>query len=174
MTEIGTGSGVSVYRDEAGALHVVDACTGGLYTAVFVTGLIAGLTGLAGTGMFGLGLIRGTGLWILGAVLLGVGAVAGGVLRFAWRRLRGRRDAPVADKRSVAIFDLPAEVLRDGRGRVAGPLTACTVRRKMQWASSSPRLVVIHPGGEWTLCHGNPFGGGLGTIEDALRRHGVG
>ncbi|PRC48344.1 hypothetical protein C6A85_80320 [Mycobacterium sp. ITM-2017-0098] len=57
---------------------------------------------------------------------------------------------------------------RDGTGTIIAPLDQVRFERRMQMTSSSPKLVAVAPAGVYVLKRGNPFGGGVGTLDQVL------
>ena len=50
------------------------------------------------------------------------------------------------------------------------PLNQVHFQRRMQFGSSSPKLVALTPQGEFVLGRGNPFAGGIGDLDRVLTR----
>ncbi|MCV7289501.1 hypothetical protein H7J87_29675 [Mycolicibacterium wolinskyi] len=105
---------------------------------------------------------------VVGAVLLGVGLLAGVGLAATARALRRRRLAPLHTFTPVAVFDRAQRVYRDGAGQIIAPLDQVRFERHMQLTSSSPKLVAVTPVGVRVLKRGNPFGGGVGNLDEVL------
>jgi hypothetical protein len=162
MIELGAGSGVKILEDGE-RLLIVDSRTSSLSVVVFVLGL---LTFILGGGGIALAVAASAAA---GLGLLGAGALFGLGLALALRALLRRRRRPAGELAPHALIDLGARTLCDGSGRVLAPLAQVRFRRKFQLGSSSPALCASFAGGELILARGNPFAGGLGTLEDALR-----
>lgn len=104
----------------------------------------------------------------LGATLLIIAIAAGligGLLINSRRRTRRR---PLSTFTPVAIIDRVQRVYRDHSGRFVVPLDQVRFERRMQLTSSSPKLVAVTPSGTHLLKRGNPFGGGIGRIDEVL------
>ncbi|CAA0096614.1 Uncharacterised protein [Mycolicibacterium vanbaalenii] len=104
----------------------------------------------------------------LGASLLLIGiatAVIAGFLIGARRRTRQR---PLSTFTPVAVIDRTHRVYRDRFGRFVVPLDQVRFTRRMQLTSSSPKLVAVTPAGTHLLKRGNPFGGGIGRVDEVL------
>jgi hypothetical protein len=148
---------------------VVDRGNGPPAVLAFVAGVVTLVFG--GFGAVGLAAIAlGNGAvpaWLC-ATLLAVGLAAAAVTVAAVRHIRHTRSIPVRHYRPVAVFDRAARVYRDADGRVVAPLDTVTFHRRMQWGSSSPKLVAETPSGAHVLLRGNPFAGGLGDLDSVL------
>ncbi|ORX18916.1 hypothetical protein AWC31_12870 [Mycolicibacterium wolinskyi] len=66
------------------------------------------------------------------------------------------------------MFDRAQRVYRDGAGQIIAPLDQVRFERHMQLTSSSPKLVAVTPVGVRVLKRGNPFGGGVGNLDEVL------
>jgi len=161
---LGAGSGVKIVQEQQ-RLLVVDTGTSALTVAAFVLGLLTLIPGGFGAAMLAVGQIA------VGLGFVGAAALFGAGLVLALRTLRRRRSRPLGELTASLVIDLAARTLCDGCGRVLAPLDRVRFRRKFQIGSSSPALVAAHDGRERLIARGNPFAGGLGTLEDALRRH---
>ena len=104
----------------------------------------------------------------VGAVFLAVGVVAGVAMFVTARRIRRRRRRPLSSFTPVAVFDRAQRLYRDGAGEVLAPLDQVRFERGMQMTSSSAKLVAVTPWGTHLLKRGNPFGGGIGTLDRVL------
>jgi len=158
-------------------LVVVDRNVNWLYTAGFVLALLTFIPGVAGIVFLIMGLAGGgMPLWVA-FIPLAVALVCGSIFVRVVRAVGNRRSKPLGESRIVAVFDLADGVLRDASEAPLAPLEQVRVQRKMQLTSSSPMLVArfgAHGQHEIVLARGNPFAGGLGAIEPALRERGVG
>ncbi|MCV7153350.1 hypothetical protein H7I57_19370 [Mycobacterium pyrenivorans] len=68
----------------------------------------------------------------------------------------------------MAVFDRAQRVYRDGADQAVAPLDQVRFERRMQMTSSSPQLVAVTPWGTHILKRGNPFGGGIGRVDEVL------
>lgn len=84
------------------------------------------------------------------------------------RALRRRRRAPLNTFAPVAVFDRQRRAYLNGAGQLVAPLDQIRFERRMQVTSSSPKLVAVTPGGSYVLKRGNPFGGGIGSLDEVL------
>ena len=48
------------------------------------------------------------------------------------------------------------------------PMGEVRFARRLQFGSSSPKLVAVTPGGTKVLKRGNPFDGGVGNVDELL------
>jgi hypothetical protein len=101
-------------------------------------------------------------------VLLLVGLAFGAGMLFGVRSIRRRRRAPLSAFTATAVFDRAHRVYRDGAGAPVAPLDQVRFERRMQATSSSAMLVVVTPAGARVLKRGNPFGGGVGNLDQVL------
>lgn len=171
MVEIGSGSGVKIVEDGE-RLLVVDTRTASLAVVIFVLVLVTLFPGGAGIVLVSVGLSKGA-FWAWALLPVGVAALAGALL-VVTIRLHGRRKrAPLEQLVPLAVIDLTARTLCDGAGRSLAPLDSVRFHRAFQIGSSSPALAVSFGGQKLVLARANPFAGGLGTLEDALRAHGL-
>ncbi|ULP38998.1 hypothetical protein MJO55_11645 [Mycolicibacterium rufum] len=133
----------------------------GVLTLVFVgfgvVAVIAGVRGAA-TAQFA----------VIGGAILVSGIGFGAALVFTVAALRRRRRRPLASFTPVAVFDRAHRVYRDGTGAAIAPLDQVRFERRMQRTSSSPKLVAVTPSDVRILKRGNPFGGGIGSLDTIL------
>ncbi len=166
MTELGSGSGVKIVQDGQ-RLRIVNTRTASLATLAFVLSLLTLLPGAGGA----VAMVQGT--WTLGLILVAIGGLAAAGLAVTIAAIRRRRRTPLGELVPVAIIDLEARVLCDGAGRVLAPLEQVRFQRTFQIGSSSPGLAAVFSGQRLMLARGNPFAGGLGSLEAALRQRGL-
>lgn len=135
----------------------------GVLTVVFVGfGAVAVASAVLGADTPGFGMIGGA------VLVAGVGFAAATVFTAAAMRRRRRR--PLLSFSPVAVFDRAGRVYRDGTGAVIAALDTVRFERRMQMTSSSPKLVAVTPSGVRTLKRGNPFGGGVDSLDTILTR----
>lgn len=104
----------------------------------------------------------------VGIGFLGLGLAFGTEVVFLVRSIRRRRAAPLNTFTPVAVFDRARGTYRGGtRGSVVA-LDQVRIERRMQVASSSAMLVAVTPSGPRILKRGNPFGGGIGNLDQVL------
>lgn len=114
---------------------------------------------------------------IVGTVMLAVGVATGVAMYLTVRGIRRRRRRPLSSFTPVAVLDRAHGVYRAGTGQILAPLDQVRFERRMQITSSSSALVAVTPVGTHVLKRGNPFGGGIGTLDQVLNalmggRHG--
>lgn len=164
-------SGQFVVAEDGPKVVVIDRGGGSMQILLFVLLVIAlvfGGFGLA-TLVMTVSSLRSGVPAAISAALLGVGILAAAAIVYAARSLRRRRLAPLQSHRPVAVFDRALRTVIDAEGRSVARLDQVRIERRMQIGSSSPKLVVLTPAGEWELMRGNPFGGSIGNLDEALR-----
>lgn len=109
-----------------------------------------------------------TNLAVIGAAVLAIGVAAGVAVFLTATRIRDRQRRPLTSFTPVAVFDRTNRLFRDGSGQVVAPLDQVRFERRMQVTSSSSKLVAVTPVGAFDLKRGNPFGGGIGTLDQVL------
>jgi hypothetical protein len=169
MVELGAGSGVKILGDGQ-RLVVCDTRTGPLHTAAFVLALLALIPAGGGVAL----LVAGPrALAPAAAILTAFGALCGLGLALILRVIRRRRAAPFDALTPLVVIDLVGRRLLDGGGRALAPLARVRFHRQRQLGSSEPALVASFANTTLVLARGNPFAGGLGTLERALHRAGL-
>jgi hypothetical protein len=156
-------TGGLVVTDDGRRVLVFDRRTGALTVMAFVLGVVTLVVG--GFGL--VALVAGVPSRTLGAVFLAVGLVLAALTFVVVRKFRRRRSQPLHECRSVAVIDRKLGLFSYGGGAVA-PLDQVRFARKFQIGSSSPKLVVVTPGGTKVLKRGNPFDGGVGNVDEVL------
>lgn len=153
-----------VIAENGPQIVVIDRGGGAREIAAFVVGVLALIC--AG---FGVVALFTTDLpAAVGAAFVGVGLAFGTEVVFLVRSLRRRRSAPLNTFTPVAVFDRAHRVYRDGAGAPVAPLDQVRFERRMQATSSSAMLVAVTPAGTRVLKRGNPFGGGVGNLDQVL------
>ncbi|WP_264025417.1 hypothetical protein [Mycolicibacterium pyrenivorans] len=104
----------------------------------------------------------------LGTILLAVGVSAAVVAGFMIRSAYRIRRRALSTFTPLAVFDRAQRVYRDGADQAVAPLDQVRFERRMQMTSSSPQLVAVTPWGTHILKRGNPFGGGIGRVDEVL------
>lgn len=105
---------------------------------------------------------------VIGALILAVGVIAAVAMYFCAKAIRSRKRRPLTAFTPVAVFDRAQRIYRDGAGEVVAPLDQVRFERRLQLTSSSPKLVAVSPYGDRVLKRGNPFGGGIGDLDQVL------
>lgn len=163
--------GAVVVAEDGPLVVVVDRGTGPLAVLAFVLGVVALVCG--GFGAIALvSAVTSDGdpgvPASVGCGLFAIGAVAAAATFAVIRTIRGSRAKPLSGYRPVAVFDRARGVCVDGNGVVVSPLAHVRFQRSMQLTSSSPKLVAMTPHGSWVLARGNPFFGGIGSLDAVL------
>jgi hypothetical protein len=156
-------TGGLVVTDDGRRVLVFDRRTGALATLAFVLGVLTLVVG--GFGI--VTLVAGTPSRAVGAGFAAVGAVFAVLTFVVVRKFRSRRTQPLHQCRPVAVLDRKLGLFSYGGGAIV-PLTEVRFARSFQIGSSSPKLVALTPGGTKTLKRGNPFDGGVGTVDEIL------
>ncbi len=159
---VAESSGIAVV-EQGGTLWVVDRKTGWVSTAIFVTGLNAGI-GLLG----GFALLFTVGWAGLIPMLFGGLGVVGLMAILRWKRTR--EAAPLTSLPVLCALDPNRRAVTDASGQAFASFEQVELKRAFQVASSSPALELVHPGGKILLVRGNPFGGGIDDVEHVLRQ----
>ena len=120
-------------------------------------------------GGFGsVGLISDALPTMIGAIFLAVGVLLAAVTFMVVTKFRRRRRRPLHECRPVAVIDRKLGLFSYCGGAVLA-LDQVRFARKLQIASSSPKLVAITPGGTRVLTRTNPLDGALGNVGEILR-----
>lgn len=109
----------------------------------------------------------------VGLILFAVGMF---IVIIFWRILLYRKkvnDIPVTDLETICIFDFVNDNLLDGLQNILSPLSEVYLQRKMQLTSSSPQLIVTWRSGTLSIVKGNPFSGGIDSVEKTLMAKGL-
>ncbi len=149
-------TGGLVVTDDGRRVLVFDRRTGALATLAFVLGVLTLVVG-------GFGIVT----LVAGTPSRAVGAVFAVLTFVVVRKFRSRRTQPLHQCRPVAVLDRKLGLFSYGGGAIV-PLTEVRFARSFQIGSSSPKLVALTPGGTKTLKRGNPFDGGVGTVDEIL------
>ena len=156
-------TGGLVVTDDGRRVLVFDRCTGALTVLAFVLGV---LTLVAG-GFGDVALAAAVPSRALGAAFLAGGLVFAAATYAVVRKIRHRRSQPLHECRPVAVIDRKLGLFSYGGGAVV-PMDQVRFARRLQIGSSSPKLVAVTPGGTHVLKRGNPFDGGVGTVDELL------
>jgi hypothetical protein len=156
-------TGGLVVTDDGRRVLVFDRGTGALTVLTFVLGVFTVVVG--GFGL--VAVITATPSRAVGAAFLAVGLVVAAGAYAAFRKFRRRRSRPLHECRPVAVIDRKLGIFSYGGGAIV-PLDQVRFARKLQIGSSSPKLVAVTPGGTHVLKRGNPFDGGVGTVDQVL------
>jgi hypothetical protein len=156
-------TGGLIVTDDGRRVLVFDRGTGALTVLAFVLGVLTLV--VAGFGV--VALVAAVPSRAVGAAFLAVGLVIAAATYAVVRKFRRRRSRPLHECRSVAVIDRKLGLFSYCGGAVV-PLGQVRFARKFQIGSSSPKLVVVTPGGTKVLKRGNPFDGGVGDVDEVL------
>ncbi len=156
-------TGGLVVTDDGRRVNIFDRRTGALAVTAFVLGVLTLVVG----GFGAVALITSSPSAAAGAAFLGAGVVFAVLLFVVARKFRQRRSQPLHACRSVAVLDRKLNLFSYGGGALV-QLDQVRFARRMQIASSSPKLVAVTPGGTKVLKRGNPFDGGVGNVDEVL------
>lgn len=154
-------TGGLVVTDDGRRVLVFDRGTGRLAVTAFVLGIVTLVVGGFGAvALFSLSAALGAAF-----LAVGVAAAVGAVL--VVRRFRKRRAQPLHACKPVAVMDRKLNLFSYAGGAVI-QLDQVRFERRMSLGSSSPKLVAVLPNGSRVLKRGNPFDGGIGTVDEVL------
>jgi len=80
---------------------------------------------------------------------------------------------PADQLETICTFDFDSNNLLDSRQNILTPINQAYITRKMQITSSSPELLLCWNGGSVGIVKGNPFSGGIASIEKVLLSKGI-
>ncbi|MGW0158530.1 hypothetical protein ACWDUN_04330 [Mycobacterium sp. NPDC003323] len=164
MTRIIAEQGGLVVAEDGQHIVVIDRGNGAGEITAFVLLIVTLVFG----GFGALVLLTPIGVpRIVGVALIAIGLATGASVYAILRKLRSARNAPLDAFTPVAVFDREQRTYRDVTGRRV-PLNQIRIHRQMQLTSSSPRLVITTPHGTDVLKRANPFGGGIGNLDEVL------
>jgi len=172
MLKLAESSGTVIYENE-NKLYIARKPAQWTSTFLFVSGLLAFI-------LFSNGILQ---LFVFNTQFhnsqtIGIIGIGLGIL-FAlifWRILAYRKKInalPLNEMKWTCIIDLSGNNLLDGQENILAPLEQVQLSRKMQFTSSSPELVLIWDKHILSLVEGNPFSGGIATVEKALISKGI-
>ncbi|MGV0645122.1 hypothetical protein [Mycolicibacterium sp. XJ879] len=156
-------TGGLVVTDDGRRVLVIDRGTGPSAVLAFVLGVLVLVAGGFGV----VALVTGTPSAALGAALVAAAVVLAVSAVVVVRRIRRNRGRPLNECRPVAVIDRKLGLF-SYRGGAIVQLDQVRFARRLQIGSSSPKLVAVTPGGTKVLKRGNPFDGGVGSIDEIL------
>jgi hypothetical protein len=156
-------TGGLVVTDDGRRVLVFDRCTGVLTVLAFGSGVLAIV--ICGFGL--VALLAAVLSPALAGAVLAIGVVLAVLTVVVVRKIRGRRGQPLHQCRPVAVIDRKLGLFSYGGGAIVA-LDQVHFARKMQIGSASSKLVAVTPGGTKVLKRGNPFDGGVGTVDELL------
>jgi hypothetical protein len=172
MKKLASSSGTVVYESD-NKLYITKKPAQWTTTFLFVTGLLALI--LLGNGVLQLFIVDEAYRISqnFGLILLGGGVLC---LLIFWGIAAYRKKVnakPVTELKHLCIIDLTSQTLLDGNQNMLAPLAAVRLVRKMQITSSSPELLLTWNTRSLTIVKGNPFSGGVGSVEKVLKAKGI-
>jgi hypothetical protein len=171
MTKLATASGVVIY-EEGFKLHISKTRASWTSTFLFVTGLLALI--LVANGVLQWFVIKEpNGSAKLGMILLGIGAFFTLIFWRVWAYRKKVAATPFDQLIKIAVIDFQTNNLLNGQQQILSPLQQVFLKRKMQLGSSSPELLLEWSNGSLSLVRGNPFSGGILSIENILLSKGI-
>lgn len=145
-------------------LHFVDYNSRGLYTSIFVFGLIAAITLL--NVLFQI--ILGKGL-VVSALL-----IPGLICLFLWRKQNIKRrslESEPINKNTLVIIDLEKQEVLDPDRTKLGKLSECRFDYNFQFTSSGRILILTYPLGRLQIAKGNPLSGSIKPFKNELKKY---
>lgn len=172
MNKLAESSGIVIFEN-ANRLHIVKKPAQWTSTFMFVTGLLAFI--LLTNGILQLFFFnkQTPELSTLGIILSVLGLF---FLLIFWRIIAYRKKLnakPLNELKCICILDFSTNNLLDSRERILSPLNKIRMQRKMQISSSSPELVLIWDNNSLSIAKGNPFSGGISSVENFLISKGI-
>jgi len=172
MTKLAASSGIIIH--EVGSqLYISKKPANWTSTFLFVTGLLSFI--LLANGILQLTLFKDQIAEApkLGAILILVAVVF--VIAFwrIWVYQKKVNAFPLESFQRIAIFDFESNNLLDDQQNILTPLNKAYLIRKMQLTSSSPELLIRWNNGSLSIVKGNPFSGGIASIEKLLLSKGI-
>lgn len=171
MTKLATASGVVIY-EEGSKVYISKTRASWTSTFLFVAGLLALI--LLANGVLQLFVIKEpNGSSKLGIILLGIGAFFTVIFWRVWVYRKKVGATPFDQLIKIAVLDFQTNNLLNGQQQILTPLNHVYLKRKMQLASSSPELLLEWSNGSLSIVSGNPFSGGILSIESVLLSKGI-
>ena len=172
MIKLAESSGTVIY--EAGnRLYISKKPAQWISTFLFVNGLLVFI--LLANGVLQLTLFKDqlTDSSTIGIILIGI-AVLFALIFWRVRVYQKKVNAtPLSTLKNICIFDFENNNLLDGQQNILTPINQVWLKRKMQIGSSSPELIIRWDGGSLSIVKGNPFSGGIASIEKVLLSKGL-
>lgn len=172
MNKLAESSGTIIYENE-NRLHIVKKTAQWTSTFMFVTGLLAFI--LLTNGILQLFFFNKQipELSTLGIILSALGLL---FLLIFWRIIAYRKKLntnPLNELKCICILDFSTNNLLDAQQNILSPINNILLVRKMQITSSSPELVLNWGNKSLSIAKGNPFSGGISSVEKFLISKGI-
>lgn len=172
MIKLAESSGTIIY-DSGNKLFISKKPAQWTTTGLFVTGLLSFIFIVNGVlQLFVFKNAHGP-IYPIGIILSIVGIVFALVF---WRILAYRKkiNALSFEKlKNICVIDFTNNNLLDSNNNILSSLDTVTMKRKMQLASSSPKLILNWNKKSLVLVKGSPFSGGVTAVENALISKGI-
>ncbi len=169
---LANASGCRIYK-KADLIIIKEQPASWVATARFVLLLLSGIPLIFGV----ISLVtyfRGNDtVLMLSIVLILVGSLLGFVYWLLNRYYSKIKSLPPADFKTLCSFDLKNRKLLDPSDNILDSLKNTLVKREFQITSSSKKLVVLYSNGVILLAKGNPFAGGITSLENVFRGEGL-
>lgn len=172
MTKLAECSGTVIY-ESGNKLYISKRSATWINTFLFVTGLLAFI--LLANGVLQLTVLKEqvTGSSRIGIILIGIALI---FIIIFWRVRLYQKKVNVAPPRqleTICILDFDSNNLLNGQQNILTSINQTYTTRKMQITSSSPELLLCWNGGSLGIVKGNPFSGGIASIEKVLLSKGI-
>lgn len=144
-------------------LHFVDFKSSGLYTSIFVFGLIAMITLLN----VAIQIFMGKAM-VVSALL-----IPGLICFFLWRKQKKKRhllEIKPTSENTILIIDTITSKAFAGDRKLLGKLDAYRFTYDFQLTSSASKLMFYYPEGKMLIAKGNPFGGSHKPFRNELKK----
>lgn len=172
MIKLAESSGTIIY-DSGNKIFICKKPSQWTTTALFVTGLLSFIFIVNGVLQLFVFKNAQNATSTIGIVLLALGTIFALIV---WRILSYRKkinSIPFEKLKNICVIDFTNNNLLDSNNNILASLDDVTLKRKMQLASSSPKLVLMSNKKSLVLVKGSPFSGGITAVEIALISKGI-
>lgn len=172
MVKLAESSGTIIY-DSGNKLFISKKPAQWITTALFVTGLLSFIFIVNGVLQLFVFKNAQNATSTIGIVLLALGTIFSLIV---WRILAYRKKInfiPFEKLKNICVIDFTNNNLLDSNNNILTSLDTVTMKRKMQLASSSPKLILNWNKKSIVLVKGSPFSGGVSAVERALISKGI-
>lgn len=172
MEKLVESSGIVIYK-AGNKLHISKSSSIGTSTFLFVLALLAII--LLANGVLQLTVFKDQlpDSEKLGYILMGIGIIFFFIFLLVWKQYKKQAARPLQLLHSICIVDIENNMLLDSQLKMLAPINEAYITRKMQITSSSPELLLCWNGGTLSLAKGNPFSGGIASLEKVLVANGI-
>jgi hypothetical protein len=172
MIKLVESSGTIIY-DSGNKIFICKKPSQWTTTALFVTGLLSFIFIVNGVLQLFVFKNAQNATSTIGIVLLALGTIFSLIV---WRILAYRKkinSMPFEKLKKICVLDFTNNSLLDSNNTILTSLDDVTMKRKMQLASSSPKLILKWNKKSLVIVNGSPFSGGVTAVEGALISKGV-